>query len=162
TPAIAMLAREMRADLGVMISASHNPYHDNGIKLFGPDGFKLSDADEEAIERAIDGAIPLARDADVGRARRIEDARGRYIHAIKQTLADDVRFDALKVVVDCANGAAYEVAPTAIWELGAKVVAIGVSPNGLNINDGVGSTSLEAIKAKVVEECADLGIALDG
>jgi phosphoglucosamine mutase len=162
TPAIAMLAREMRADLGVMISASHNPYHDNGIKLFGPDGFKLSDADEEAIERAMDGAIPLARDGDVGRARRIDDARGRYIHAIKQSLPDDVRFDALKVVVDCAHGAAYEVAPTAIWELGAKVIAIGVSPNGLNINDGVGSTSLEAIKARVVEEGADIGLALDG
>jgi phosphoglucosamine mutase len=162
TPAIAMLAREMRADLGVMISASHNPYHDNGIKLFGPNGFKLSDADEEAIEAAMDGPIPLARDADVGRARRIEDARGRYIHAIKQTLADDVRLDALKVVVDCANGAAYEVAPTAIWELGAKVIAIGVSPNGLNINDGVGSTSLEAIKTRVVEEGADIGLALDG
>ena len=162
TPAIALLTREMRADLGVMISASHNPYHDNGIKLFGPDGFKLSDADEEAIEALMDGQIALAQDRDVGRARRIEDARGRYIHAIKQSLPHDVRFDSLKVVVDCANGAAYEVAPTAIWELGAKVVAVGVSPNGLNINDGVGSTSLDAIKAKVVEEGADIGIALDG
>jgi phosphoglucosamine mutase len=162
TPAIALLAREMRADLGVMISASHNPYHDNGIKLFGPDGFKLSDADEETIERLMEGEIPLAQDRDVGRARRIEDARGRYIHAIKQSLPHDIRFDSLKVVVDCANGAAYEVAPTAIWELGAKVIAIGVNPNGLNINDGVGSTSLDAIKAKVVEEGADIGIALDG
>ena len=162
TPAIALLAREMRADLGVMISASHNPYHDNGIKLFGPDGFKLSDADEEAIERAMGGEIALARDGDVGRARRIEDARGRYIHAVKQSLPDDIRFDALKVVIDCANGAAYEVAPTAIWELGAKVVSIGVSPDGRNINDGVGSTSLDAVKAKVVEEGADIGIALDG
>ncbi|HYD23948.1 MAG TPA: phosphoglucosamine mutase [Croceibacterium sp.] len=162
TPAVALLTREMRADLGVMISASHNPYFDNGIKLFGPDGFKLSDADEEAIERAMGGEIALARDADVGRARRIEDARGRYIHAIKQSLPEDIRFDALKVVVDCANGAAYEVAPTAIWELGAKVIALGVNPNGLNINDGVGSTSLEAIKARVVEEGADIGIALDG
>jgi phosphoglucosamine mutase len=162
TPAIALLAREMRADLGVMISASHNPYHDNGIKLFGPDGFKLSDADEEAIERLMESDIPLAQDRDVGRARRIEDARGRYIHAIKQSLPHDIRFDSLKVVVDCANGAAYEVAPTAIWELGAKVIPIGVGPNGLNINDGVGSTSLEAIKAKVVEEGADIGIALDG
>ena len=162
TPAIALLAREMRADLGVMISASHNPYFDNGIKLFGPDGFKLSDADEEAIERAMDGKIALARDADVGRARRIEDARGRYIHAIKQSLPEDIRFDSLKVVVDCANGAAYEVAPTAIWELGAKTVAIGVSPNGLNINDGVGSTSLDAIKARVLDEGADIGLALDG
>ena len=148
TPAIALLTREMRADLGVMISASHNPYHDNGIKLFGPDGFKLSDADEEAIERLMEGDIPLAQDRDVGRTRRIEDARGRYIHAIKQSLPHDIRFDSLKVVVDCAHGAAYEVAPTAIWELGAKVIAVGVSPNGLNINDGVGSTSLEAIKAR--------------
>jgi phosphoglucosamine mutase len=162
TPAIALLAREMRADLGVMISASHNPYDDNGIKLFGPDGFKLSDADEEAIEALMDSEIPLAQGRDVGRARRIEDARGRYIHAIKQSLPHDIRFDSLKVVVDCANGAAYEVAPTAIWELGAKVIAVGVNPNGLNINDGVGSTSLDAIKAKVIEEGADIGIALDG
>jgi phosphoglucosamine mutase len=162
TPAIALLTREMRADLGVMISASHNPYYDNGIKLFGPDGFKLSDADEEAIERAMGGEIELARDKDVGRARRIDDARGRYIHAIKQSLPDDIRFDSLKVVVDCANGAAYEVAPTAIWELGAKVISVGVSPDGLNINDGVGSTSLDAIRARVVEEGADIGIALDG
>ena len=162
TPAIALLTREMRADLGVMISASHNPYQDNGIKLFGPDGFKLSDEDEEAIERAMDGKIPLACDGDIGRARRIESARGRYIHSIKKSIPDDVRFDALKVVVDCANGAAYEVAPTAIWELGAKVITLGVDPNGLNINDGVGSTSLDAIKAKVVEEGADIGVAFDG
>ncbi len=162
TPAIALLAREMRADLGVMISASHNPYHDNGIKLFGPDGFKLSDADEQAIEHLMAGEIELAKDRDVGRARRIEDARGRYIHAIKQSLPHDVRFDSLKVVVDCAHGAAYEVAPTAIWELGAKVIAIGVSPNGLNINDGVGSTALDAIRTRVIEEGADIGIALDG
>jgi phosphoglucosamine mutase len=155
TPAIALLTREMRADLGVMISASHNPYHDNGIKLFGPDGFKLSDADEEAIERLMTGEIELAKDRDVGRARRIEDA-------IKQSLPHDVRLDSLKVVVDCAHGAAYEVAPTAIWELGAKVIAVGVAPNGVNINDGVGSTSLDAIRAKVIEEGADIGIALDG
>ncbi len=162
TPAVALLTREMRADLGVMISASHNPYHDNGIKLFGPDGFKLSDEDEEAIERALEGPIPLACDGDIGRARRIEDSRGRYIHAIKQSLSDEVRFDALRVVVDCAHGAAYEVAPTAIWELGAKVIAMGVEPNGLNINDGVGSTCLEAIQTRVVAEGADIGIALDG
>jgi phosphoglucosamine mutase len=162
TPAIALLTREMRADLGVMISASHNPYFDNGIKLFGPDGFKLSDADEEAIEKAMDGEIELARDGDVGRARRIEDARGRYIHAIKKSLPDEIRLDSLKVVIDCAHGAAYEVAPTAIWELGAKVISLGVNPNGLNINEGVGSTSLDAIKARVVEEGADIGLALDG
>jgi phosphoglucosamine mutase len=162
TPAVALLTREMRADLGVMISASHNPYPDNGIKLFGPDGFKLSDADEEAIEAAMAVEQPLAEGGAIGRARRIEDARGRYIHAIKQSLPSSVRLDGLKIVVDCAHGAAYTVAPTAIWELGAEVVALGVSPNGTNINDGVGSTSLEAISAKVVEAGADIGLALDG
>jgi phosphoglucosamine mutase len=162
TPAIGMLVREMRADLGVMISASHNPFPDNGIKLFGPDGFKLSDADEAAIEKAMGEDIALAEGDQIGRARRIEDARGRYIHAIKQSLADDIRLDGLKIVVDCANGAAYTVAPSAIWELGAEVSAIGVEPNGLNINDGVGSTALGALKAKVVEDGADIGIALDG
>ena len=162
TPAIAMLTREMRADLGVMISASHNPYEDNGIKLFGPDGFKLSDEDELAIEAAIDGDVALVDATEIGRAKLIEDVRGRYVHAVKQSVSDDTRFDGLKVVVDCANGAAYKVAPSAIWELGADVVAIGVEPNGTNINDGVGSTSLSALKAKVVAEGADIGIALDG
>jgi phosphoglucosamine mutase len=162
TPAVALLTREMRADIGVMISASHNPFDDNGIKLFGPDGFKLSDADELAIEAALDLPQPLANGADIGRARRIDDARGRYIHAIKASVADDIRFDGLKIVVDCANGAAYNVAPSAIWELGAEVIAIGVEPNGLNINAGVGSTSLGALKARVVAEGADIGIALDG
>ena len=162
TPAIALLTREMRADLGVMISASHNLFEDNGIKLFGPDGFKLSDADELAIETAIQTEQPLAPSADIGRARRIDDARGRYIHAIKGSVPDDIRFDGLTVVVDCAHGAAYEVAPSAIWELGAKIITLGVTPNGKNINDGVGSTSLDALKAAVVEEGADIGIALDG
>ncbi|OYX67279.1 MAG: phosphoglucosamine mutase [Sphingomonadales bacterium 32-64-17] len=162
TPAVALLAREMRADLGVMISASHNPFGDNGIKLFGPDGFKLSDEDEAQIEKLMGQDQTLAEGAEIGRARRIEDARGRYIHAVKQSLPSNVRLDGLKIVVDCAHGAAYQVAPTAIWELGAKVIAMGVSPNGLNINDGVGSTSLDAVKAKVVEDGADLGIALDG
>ncbi|MDN3646467.1 phosphoglucosamine mutase [Pontixanthobacter aestiaquae] len=162
TPAIALLTREMRADMGVMISASHNLYEDNGIKLFGPDGFKLSDEDELAIEAAIMGEQELAPAPQVGRARRIDDAQGRYIHAVKQSVSDETRFDSLKVVVDCANGAAYQVAPSAIWELGAEVIAIGVNPNGTNINDGVGSTSLDALKAKVVEEGADIGIALDG
>lgn len=162
TPAIALLTREMRADLGVMISASHNPYADNGIKLFGPDGLKLSDKDEETIERLMASKIPLATGKDVGRARRIEDSRGRYIHAVKNSVGDEVRFDGLKVVIDCANGAAYQVAPTVIWELGAKIFAVGVTPNGLNINDGVGSTSLETVKAKVLEEGADIGLALDG
>jgi phosphoglucosamine mutase len=162
TPAIAMLTHEMRADLGVMISASHNPYEDNGIKLFGPDGFKLSDEDEMAIEALLDQKPQLADPQDIGRARRIEDARGRYIHAVKQSIGADVRLDDLKVVVDCAHGAAYQVTPSAIWELGAEVVTLGVTPNGTNINDGVGSTSLDAIKAKVVETGADIGIALDG
>ena len=162
TPAIALLTREMRADLGVMISASHNPFEDNGIKLFGPDGYKLSDEAEAAIERLLEQAPLLVEPHRIGRARRIDDASGRYIHAVKQSVASDIRFDGLKVVVDCANGAAYQVAPSAIWELGAEVIAMGVSPNGTNINDGVGSTALDAIKARVVEEGADIGIALDG
>lgn len=162
TPAIALLTREMRADLGVMISASHNPYADNGIKLFGPDGFKLSDEAEAEIERLLEEEPALADSEAIGRARRIEDARGRYIHAVKNSVASDVRFDKLKVVVDCAHGAAYQVAPSAIWELGAEVITLGVSPDGTNINDGVGSTSIEALQARVVEEKADIGIALDG
>ena len=162
TPAIALLTREMRADLGVMISASHNPFADNGIKLFGPDGFKLSDEDEEAIEAAMEREIPLANGHDIGRARRIEDVRGRYIHAVKGSVGDLVRFDGLKVVIDCANGAAYQVAPTAIWELGAKIFAVGVEPNGININDKVGSTALETVKQRVLAEGADIGLALDG
>ncbi len=162
TPAIALLTREMRADLGVMISASHNPYEDNGIKLFGPDGFKLSDEDELAIEALLEKEPQLADATKVGRARRIDDARGRYIHAVKQSLSDETRFDGLKVVVDCANGAAYQVAPSAIWELGAEVITIGVEPNGTNINDKVGSTAIEALQATVVRESADIGIALDG
>jgi len=162
TPAIAMLTREMRADLGVMISASHNAFPDNGIKLFGPDGLKLSDEDEEAIEALMATRITLVEGKDVGRARRIEDLRGRYIHAVKNSVGDEVRFDGLKVVIDCANGAAYQVAPTAIWELGAKIFAVGVEPNGININDKVGSTALQTVKAKVLEEGADIGLALDG
>jgi phosphoglucosamine mutase len=162
TPAVAMLARSMRADLGVMISASHNPYYDNGIKLFGPDGYKLSDGDESAIEALLDEAPQLAPSADIGRARKIEDARGRYIHFAKSTFPEELRLDGLKVVVDCANGAAYEVAPSALWELGAEVVSIGVSPNGLNINDGFGSTAPQQLQQRVVAEGAQLGIALDG
>ncbi len=162
TPGVALLARSMRADLGVMISASHNPYEDNGIKLFGPDGFKLSDEDELAIEKLIDSEIPLADAADIGRARRIEDGRGRYIHAVKQSVPEHVRFDGLHVVVDCANGAAYQVAPTAIWEMGAKVTTIGVNPNGKNINDRVGSTHAETLSETVVAAGAHIGIALDG
>jgi len=162
TPAIALLTREMRADLGVMISASHNPYADNGIKLFGPDGFKLSDEAEVEIERLIESPVVLAPAEQIGRARRIEDARGRYIHAVKQSVAAEIRFDGLKVVVDCAHGAAYQVAPSAIWELGADVIAMGVTPNGTNINDGVGSTAIAALQERVVAEGAHIGIALDG
>ncbi len=162
TPAIALLTREMRADLGVMISASHNLFPDNGIKLFGPDGFKLSDEVEAEIEALLEVEPQLAMPEGIGRARRIEDARGRYIHALKQSVSNEVRFDGLKVVVDCAHGAAYQVAPSAIWELGAEVITLGVNPNGTNINDGVGSTAIEALQAKVVEEGADIGIALDG
>ena len=162
TPAIAMLTREMRADLGGMISASHNPFRDNGIKLFGPDGFKLSDEEEAAIEALIECDPDLVPAHEIGRARRIDDARGRYIHAVKQSISDKTRFDDLKVVVDCAHGAAYQVAPSAIWELGAEVITLGVEPNGTNINDKCGSTSLDAVKARVVETGADIGIALDG
>ncbi len=162
TPAIALLTREMRADLGVMISASHNLFPDNGIKLFGPDGYKLSDEAEAEIERLLEEDIPLVDAEHIGRARRIDDARGRYIHAVKNSVASEVRFDGLKVVVDCAHGAAYQVAPSAIWELGAEVITLGVNPNGININDGVGSTAIEALQARVVAEGADIGIALDG
>ena len=162
TPAVAMLTQSMRADMGVMISASHNPYGDNGIKLFGPDGYKLSDEDELAIEALIDGDIALAAPADLGRARRVEDARGRYIHFAKSTFPSDLTLDGFKVVVDCANGAGYQVAPSALWELGAELVTLGVSPNGKNINDGVGSTAPDLLCETVVASGAHLGIALDG
>jgi phosphoglucosamine mutase len=162
TPAIALLTRELRADVGVMISASHNPYEDNGIKLFGPDGFKLSDEDELAIEAMLATDQPLADSAEIGRARRIEDARGRYIHAVKSSVPEDVRLDGLKIVVDCANGAAYQVAPSAIWELGAETIALGVTPNGRNINDKCGSTHVDLMAETVVASGADIGIALDG
>jgi phosphoglucosamine mutase len=162
TPAVAMLTRSLRADLGVMISASHNGYQDNGIKLFGPDGYKLSDADEAEIEAMIDSEIALAEPRAIGRARRIEDARGRYIHFAKATFPEDLRLDGVKVVVDCAHGAAYAVAAEALWELGAEVDAIGVAPNGFNINDKIGSTHPKALQLRVLETGADIGIALDG
>jgi len=162
TPAVALLTRSMRADLGVMVSASHNPFHDNGIKLFGPDGYKLSDADELEIEGLLDVAPVLAAPAAIGRARRIDDAQGRYIHSAKSTFPERLRLDGLKIVVDCAHGAAYKVAPMALWELGADVVAIGVDPDGFNINAGVGSTHPQALQERVVASGADLGIALDG
>jgi phosphoglucosamine mutase len=162
TPAVAMLTRSMRADLGVMISASHNPYADNGIKLFGPDGYKLSDADELAIERRLEKAPRLAKSEMIGRARRIDDARGRYIHFAKSTFPEHLRLDGLKVVIDCANGAAYHVAPEALWELGAEVIPIGVTPNGLNINEDCGSTKPQLLQETVVASGADIGLALDG
>jgi phosphoglucosamine mutase len=162
TPAVAMLTRSMRADLGVMISASHNPYADNGIKLFGPDGYKLSDDDERAIEKRLEKEPRLARSEMIGRARRIDDARGRYVQFAKDTFPEHLRLDGLKVVVDCANGAAYHVAPDALWELGAEVIPLGVTPNGLNINDECGSTHPDVLQQTVVASGADMGIALDG
>jgi phosphoglucosamine mutase len=162
TPAVALLTRSLRADLGVMISASHNAYQDNGIKLFGPDGYKLSDADEAEIEAMIDADVALAEPQSIGRARRIDDARGRYIHFAKSTFPENLRLDGLKIVVDCAHGAAYAVAPEALWELGAEVDAIGVQPNGFNINDKIGSTHPKALQMRVLETGADIGIALDG
>jgi phosphoglucosamine mutase len=152
----------MRADLGVMISASHNPYYDNGIKLFGPDGYKLSDADEARIEALIESEVPLADAPNIGRARRVEDGRGRYIHFVKSTFPEQLRLDGLKVALDCANGAAYSTAPTTFWELGADLVSIGVTPNGININDGCGSTAPLLLQETVVASGADIGIALDG
>ncbi|MBK3394976.1 MULTISPECIES: phosphoglucosamine mutase [Methylobacterium] len=164
TPAVAMLTRSMRADIGVMISASHNPFEDNGIKIFGPDGFKLSDEVEREIERLIDSNLQtkLAGSQDLGRAKRIESVHARYIEFAKRTLPRALTLDGLRVVVDCANGAAYRVAPETLWELGAEVIAIGTEPDGFNINRDVGSTAPEALVGKVRELRADIGIALDG
>ena len=162
TPAVAMLTHSMRADLGVMISASHNKFVDNGIKLFGPEGYKLSDEDERAIEARLEQEPKLVPAEAIGRSRKIEDARGRYIHAAKLTFPSALSLAGLKVVIDCANGAAYQVAPSALWELGADVTAIGVSPNGININDECGSTDTGLLKRTVIESGADVGLALDG
>ena len=164
TPAVAMLTRSLRADLGVVISASHNQYQDNGIKLFGPDGYKLSDDVESEIEArlAAGGEIDLARSANLGRANRLDDVEGRYIEFAKNTFPKDRTLDGVKVVVDCANGAAYSVAPTVLWELGATVIPVGVTPDGTNINDGCGSTLPAAMCSQVVAHGADLGLALDG
>jgi phosphoglucosamine mutase len=162
TPAVAMLTRSMRADIGVMISASHNPFFDNGIKLFGPDGYKLSDKDEAAIERRLDKSAKLVAAEKIGRARRIDDARGRYVHHAKSTFPERLRLDGLKIVVDCANGAAYHVAPDALWELGADVIPLGVQPNGTNINDECGSTHPGVLQETVIASGADIGLALDG
>ena len=164
TPAVAMLTRSLRADLGVMISASHNPYEDNGIKLFGPDGYKLSDAVEAQIEQRVarDMTPDLATPSRLGRALRLEDAQGRYIEFAKQTLPKGQTLEGLKVVIDCANGAAYKVAPTVLWELGADVIPVGVEPDGTNINQDCGSTDTALLSAQVAIHGADLGIALDG
>jgi len=164
TPAVAMLTRSMRADLGVMISASHNPFDDNGIKLFGPDGYKLSDEVEREIEGLIEGNLGkrLAKPTELGRAKRIDGVTDRYIEFAKRTLPKACELDGLRIVIDCANGAAYKVAPEALWELGADVIAIGIEPDGFNINKECGSTAPELLCRKVREMRADIGIALDG
>ncbi|NVK20451.1 MAG: phosphoglucosamine mutase [Methylocystaceae bacterium] len=164
TPAVAMLTHSMRCDLGVMISASHNPFGDNGIKLFGPDGFKLPDDVELKLEDMIESDLSekFVSPDKLGRARRLEDASGRYVEFAKKTFPANLRLDGLKIVVDCANGAAYKVAPEVLWELGAEVVAIGVTPNGFNINKDCGSTATQTLSEQVVAHGADIGIALDG
>lgn len=164
TPAVAMLTRSLRADLGVVISASHNAYEDNGIKLFGPDGNKLSDERENEIEAMMDSefATRLAEPAELGRASRLADAGGRYIEAAKASFPRGLRLDDLKIVIDCANGAAYRVAPAVLWELGASVISVGVQPDGFNINRGCGSTSPGFLSSQVLEHGAHIGIALDG
>lgn len=164
TPAVAMLVRSLRADIGVMISASHNPYHDNGIKLFGPDGYKLSDEIEERIETMLDQDVEamLADSDGLGRAKRVDGVHDRYIEFAKRTLPRSMSLSGLRIVVDCANGAAYKVAPAALWELGAEVIALNVEPNGFNINQECGSTHPAGLQKKVHEVRADIGIALDG
>ena len=163
TPAVAFLTRSLRADIGVMISASHNSYEDNGIKLFGPNGYKLSDNIEYEIEQLMDAPTSdLVPSGELGRAKRIDDSQSRYIEFAKRTFPRELTLDGVKLVIDCANGAAYKVAPTALWELGAEVVSIGVSPDGFNINKDCGSTNTQALADRVRAEKADIGIALDG
>jgi len=164
TPAVSMLTRSLRADVGVMISASHNPYEDNGIKLFGADGFKLSDDVERIIEERIDQNLDehLIAPDRMGKASRLDDAQGRYIEFIKSSIPNRQTLEGLKIVIDCAHGAAYKVAPKILWELEAEVVSIGVEPNGTNINDGVGATATKSLQDKVLAEKADIGVALDG
>ncbi len=164
TPAVAMLTHSMRCDLGVMISASHNPFGDNGIKLFGPDGYKLPDNVELKLEELIESDLSskFVSPEKLGRATRLEDASGRYVEFAKKTFPEDLRLDGLKTVVDCANGAAYKVAPAVLWELGAEVVPVGVTPNGFNINKDCGSTATDTLSQQVVTHKADIGIALDG
>ena len=162
TPAVGMLTTSMRADVGIMISASHNPHHDNGIKFFGPDGFKLSDEAQSAIEELVAGPIEPAQAVNIGRAKRIDDGRFRYAERVKSTFPSGMRLDGLKVVVDCANGAAHRVAPEVLWEMGATVIGVGDSPNGYNINDGCGSTHPTLAAETIVSHGADVGICLDG
>ncbi len=162
TPAVGLLTTSMRADVGIMLSASHNPHHDNGIKFFGPDGFKLSDEAEAEIEELIAGEIEPAQAQNIGRAKRIDDGRFRYAERVKSTFPAGMRLDGLKVVIDCANGAGYKVAPEVLWELGATVIPVGVTPNGYNINDGCGSTSTALAAQTIRDEGADVGICLDG
>ncbi|GHC44752.1 phosphoglucosamine mutase [Neogemmobacter tilapiae] len=162
TPAVGFLTHSMRADLGVMISASHNPHQDNGIKFFGPDGFKLSDEAEAEIEALVEGEMALAEPEQIGRAKRIDDGRFRYVERVKSTFPSGLRLDGLKVVIDCANGAAYRAAPEVLWELGAEVIQVGVSPNGTNINLNCGSTHTQTAAEAVVAHGADMGICLDG
>jgi phosphoglucosamine mutase len=164
TPAVAMLTKAMRADLGVMISASHNPYYDNGLKFFGPEGFKLSDEIEQEIEDLMERDLSkfLAAPERIGKATRIDDASGRYIEYVKNTFPRNTTLEGLKVVIDCANGAAYKIGPTILWELGAEVIAMGVAPNGFNINEECGATSPERLAKAVTKNKADIGIALDG
>ena len=162
TPAVGLLTQSMRADLGVMISASHNPANDNGIKFFGPDGYKLSDAVEAEIEELVQTGVDGVDAPEIGRAKRIDDGRFRYVERVKSSFPREMRLDGLKVVIDCANGAAYKVAPEALWELGATVIPVGVTPNGQNINNGCGSTYPQTAAEAVVAHGADVGICLDG
>ncbi|SIS79082.1 phosphoglucosamine mutase [Roseivivax lentus] len=162
TPAVGLLTPSMRADLGIMISASHNPAEDNGIKFFGPDGFKLSDEAEREIEALVEAGVAPAQAGNIGRAKRIDDGRFRYQERVKSSFPQGMRLDGMKIVIDCANGAAHRAAPEILWELGAEVIAMGISPDGYNINDGCGSTQPQAAAARVVAEGADLGICLDG
>jgi len=162
TPAVGLLTTSMRADLGIMISASHNPHHDNGIKFFGPDGFKLSDEAEAEIEGLIESDLAPAKAQNIGRAKRIDDGRFRYAERVKSTFPHGMRLDGLKVVIDCANGAAYRVAPEVLWELGATVIPVGVSPDGFNINEDCGSTNTTAAAETIIAHGADVGICLDG
>lgn len=162
TPAVGLLTRSMRADFGIMISASHNPHHDNGIKFFGPDGFKLSDQAEAEIEQMIDGMIRPARPENIGRAKRVDDGLHRYVERVKSSFPAHLSLSGLKVVIDCAHGAAYRAAPEVLWELGAEVIPVGVSPNGSNINENCGSTAPEIAAQTVVAHGADVGVCLDG